>query len=185
MLTDTSSTPRLLYEPLRRTHGAELAPVLCDPRLYEWIPGPHPHSAEELGEEFGRRQLGPPDGRLDERWFNCVVRLRDGGQAIGRLEATVIEQRAEVAYLFGFDFWGFGYATEALRGLQDALAKAHAVTEFWATATPGNLRSLRLLRRCGYREAAPSSWPPLASYDPGDVVLWRPSEAGSADGAKR
>jgi len=91
--------------------------------------------------------------------------------AIGRLEATVLEKRAEVAYLFGPEFWGHGYGTESLSWLHMFIEETFHILEFWATVRPDNGRSIRLLERLGYVEAAAETWPQLTSYDPGDRVF--------------
>ena len=88
---------------------------------------------------------------------------------IGRLEATIVAWRAEVAYLLGPRYWGQGYALEAMLAFQDLLAKHFRVDEFWATTHPANTRSIRLLVRMEYEEVR-ESWPSLMSYDPGDLV---------------
>src|SRR5450432_531491 len=161
---------RLSYELIRPRHAAELQSALCDPRVYAFISAPCP-TPSDLEISFERKAAGAPAHRPDERWLDYAVRRRDTGGTIGRLEATVIGRRAEVAYLFGPSFWGFGYATEGLEWLHSLLIAAFGVTEFWATVAPGNLRSRRLLERAGYDEAAPTTWPDLRSYDPGDWVF--------------
>lgn len=76
-----------------------------------------------------------------------------------------------VAFLFGSEHWGRGYAAEALAWLQGYLEIVHAIGEFWATTAPANSRSIRLLLRSGYLPSALSDTRPLASYEPGDKVF--------------
>jgi hypothetical protein len=172
-IVQQQATPdRLRYELIQEHHAAELQRALCDPRVYEFISGPCP-TPSELKLSFARKATGAPTHRPDECWLDYAVRLRDTGKAIGRLEATLIGRRAEVAYLFGTDFWGCGYATDGLAWLHELLAGSFGVVEFWATVAPGNLRSRRLLERAGYEPAAPETWPDLRSYDPGDCVFHR------------
>src|ERR1700722_15641143 len=110
------ATERLTFEPIQPHHAAGLQHVLCDPRVYECIEAPCPTPAE-LEDSFVRKAAGAPAHRPDERWVDYAVRLPATGELIGRLEATVIKRRAEVAYLFGPAFWGCGYATEGLQWL--------------------------------------------------------------------
>ena len=102
--------------------------------------------------------------------MNYAVRLSRTGTLIGRLEATIVEGRAEVAYLFDPQFWGQGYATEAMSAFHDHLQQNEHVSEFWATTAPRNVRSIRLLDRLGYAPA-PEPWPRLLSYEKGDLVF--------------
>jgi len=163
-------SPRLSYERILRSHAAELESILCDPRVYQFIECDCPTSAE-LEESFMRKEAGAPQHRSDERWLDYMVRLTGSGVAIGLLEATILEERAEVAYLIGPDFWGYGYGTEGLEWLHELIRSNFGILDFWATVKPGNDRSVRLLERSNYREVPPNTRPRLTSYDPGDRVF--------------
>jgi len=161
---------RLSYERILQRHAAEFEPILCDPRVYQFIDCDCPTPAD-LEVSFMHKEAGAPPHRSDEQWLDYAVRLTGSGVAIGRLEATLLEGRAEVAYLFGPDFWGCGYATEALAWLHELIRTKFGVMDFWATVKPGNDRSVRLLERSNYREEPSHTWPRLTSYDPGDLVF--------------
>lgn len=163
---------RLVFEPLRQAHAFELINALTDPRVYEFIEGSYPATYEDLAAEFDRFEAGPPEGKRHERWWDYAVRLGERGQTIGRLEATLVDDWAEVAYLFGPEYWGRGYASEALTWLHGQLRQDGAAADWWASVCPGNERSMKLLTRLGYIEVA-SGWPALTSYDPGDRVFRR------------
>jgi RimJ/RimL family protein N-acetyltransferase len=171
-----TATARLCYEPICQQHAAELEHALCDPRVYTFIDAPCPTVAG-LHASFARKEVGAPAQRSDERWLDYAVRHIESGEAIGRLEATIIGRHAEVAYLFGPVFWGRGYATEGLEWLHELLSRSFGVAEFWATVAPSNTRSIRLLERAGYGEAPSETWPRLTSYDPGDRVFRRSANA--------
>jgi RimJ/RimL family protein N-acetyltransferase len=162
---------RLRYEPIHRSHASEFERILCDPLVYRFIEGACPTPADLLS-SFTRKEMGAPSERSDERWLDYAVRLGGSGLAIGRIEATILEKRAEVAYLFGTDFWGHGYATEGIRWLHALINTTLDIQEFWATVMPNNTRSMRLLERLGYLEAPAETWPRLTSYDPGDRVFY-------------
>jgi RimJ/RimL family protein N-acetyltransferase len=159
---------RLLLEPLGTEHANGLFEPLGHPLVWEHIEGMPAQTVAELAEQFLR--MASPPRQQRERWINYAVRRRDDGRLIGRVEATVVEHRAEVAYLFGPDHWGAGYATEAMLIFQTLLERDHGVGEFWATTSPRNERSIRLLCRLGYEQTT-EDWPPLMSYDPGDLVF--------------
>jgi RimJ/RimL family protein N-acetyltransferase len=161
----------LKYEPLIPEHAQALFPVLADPAVYRYIDDDIPPSVEELSKRFKQMSSGPPENRTDELWWNYVVQLVEPSLPIGRLQATIIQDRAEVAYLFGPAYWGRGYATEAMQWLHRQLQARTSASTFWATARPENLRSIKLLRRLGY--ARVREWPRLVSYDSGDVVYRR------------
>ena len=80
-------TERLDLEPLTADHAAELAPVLDDAALHEFIGGA-PLSAEALAQRYAflaaRRS---PDGH--NLWGNWVMRARDTGNAVGTMQVTM------------------------------------------------------------------------------------------------
>jgi len=153
---------QLHFENLLTSHLDELATVLLHPAVYQHIEDELPTLHEfKLGLE---RAIASPG-------VNYLVR-DDSGAMLGRLEATPHHQVAEVAFLFGSQYWGRGYASAGLCWLHEELLRSHAVTEFWATTIPANHRSQALLRRCGYVENGLPDFP-LYSYEPGDIVFRR------------
>ena len=110
---------------------------------------------------------GPGDGSA-ERWLNRTVRL--DGLVIGRVEATLHDGIAEIAYLLGPAWWGHGYATEAVRRLLAEL-ESLGLSEAWAVVDPANDRSAALLCRLGFVETEPTVR--LVTMDPGDRAFVR------------
>jgi len=76
------TSERLQYEPIRRSHAAELAPALCDPRVYRFINMPCPTPAE-LQASFISKETGAPPERRDEQWLDYAVRLAESGWRLG------------------------------------------------------------------------------------------------------
>lgn len=166
----TVSSLPLRIEELSTAHLDELATVLLHPAVYQHIEDELPSLYEfKLGLE--RAIAGPGHGVADEYWLNYLVR-DEAGTMLGRLEATVHHGLAEVAFLFGHQHWGRGYASAGLRWLHDELTRSHAVTAFWGTTVPANHRSQELLRRGGYVPSEPPRCT-LYSYAPGDLVFRR------------
>ena len=159
---------QLLFEPLQAVHLDELADVLLHPVVYQYIEETMP-TIEDFKLGLEHAIAGPDASVIDKRWLNYLVRRSDGSM-IGRLEATVHHGLAEVAFLFGPQYWGQGFATAGLRWLHAELARSAAITEFWATTTTANVRSQKLLERCGYQWA---NLPTISlySYDLGDLVF--------------
>lgn len=160
--------PQVQIEPLQVTHLDELASVLRHPLVYAHIEEAVP-SIEEFKLGLQRGIAGPGPSRANERWLNFLVR-NSSRAIVGRLEATIHHGLAEVAFLFGPQYWGKGFATAGLLWLHEELKRSDGISDFWATTTQANVRSQRLLERCGYR---PTKLPgfPLLSHEPGDVVF--------------
>lgn len=170
-----SESKHLVYEPVTQKHAKELKGILCDPKVYAYMNEATP-TFEQLSESFKSKEIGPLGYRSHEVWIDYIARKKDSREAIGRVEATVIEHRAEVAYIFGRSYWGKGYGSESLLWLQHLLRKEYGVREFWATVTPGNVPSKRLLLKSGYVEVSDENLPQLMSYDENDWVFYRSAQ---------
>ena len=86
MTTPALGDGRLVLEPLRVDHAAEMVDVLSDAGLYAFTGG-SPPSRDELERRYERQVTG--SGDTDEVWHTWVVRLGDGGPAVGYIQATV------------------------------------------------------------------------------------------------
>lgn len=164
---------RLIYEQVTRQHAQELESILCDPKVYIHVDDGIAPTSDELRDAFALREQGPSQNRGHEIWVDYIVRDKASQIAIGRVEATVIEHRAEVAYILGTAYWKQGYGSEALVWLQDFVQEQYSVREFWATVTPGNKASKHLLLKQSYVEIFNKPLPKLTSYDDGDWVFFR------------
>jgi RimJ/RimL family protein N-acetyltransferase len=167
----TPMTARTCYAPLTASDIEALVPVLHDAQVYAFLGGLPTRDDFILG--LRRAIAGPPATSAGEHWINYGVRLAGTGELIGRVQATVHGDLAEVAFLYSPSAWGRGYATEGLLWLHEHLRRYAHVSTFWATTQPGNLRSGALLRRAGYARAAIQGLPMLYSYDEGDLVFHR------------
>jgi RimJ/RimL family protein N-acetyltransferase len=136
--------------------------VFADPALYAFIGG-EPPSFEALTARYRAWVAGSP--RAGETWWNWVIRLRDGGTAIGHVQATVIdaERSADIAWTVGTAWQGRGYATEAAKSLVDWLP-AQGVAVVTAHIHPGHAVSARVAAKVGLQ--------PSEVIEDGEVV-WR------------
>lgn len=144
-----------------------LLQALDDERVGRYIGGPDVSTLEALLERIDHLRHGPPAGR-QEVWLNYAVLL--DGTVIGRVEATVHDGIAEIAYVVGPRWWGLGYGSTATRMLLDEL-RTRGISEFWATVAPGNDASVGVLRHLGFGQVPPPFRVPLLSYDEGDWVF--------------
>jgi RimJ/RimL family protein N-acetyltransferase len=161
----------VLYSPLEDRDVDDLATVLHSEAVYQYIGGLPSRADFEL---WLRRSIaGPPTQATGELWINVVVRMAETGQIIGRLEANVHDQIAEVAFLYSPKLWGCGYASRGLIWLLEHLRQYKSIRSLWAATHPKNLRSASLLLRSGYVPASHRELPVLYSYDEGDLVFRR------------
>ena len=142
--------PRLELEPLRPDHADEMAPLLDDAGLHEFIGG-EPASLDDLRARYTRQAVGrSPDGT--QRWLNWVVRLRDGGAPVGTTQATVTDEdgvvTAEVAWVVASAHQGQGYAVECARAMVEWL-REQGVEVVVAHVHPEHQASMGVARAIG------------------------------------
>jgi RimJ/RimL family protein N-acetyltransferase len=157
----------LLFDALTLRDLDALEALLRNEAVYEHIGGVP--SSELFRLRMTRALAGPPPARSNDRWLNFALRDAASGELLGRLEATVHDGLAEVAFLIGPAHWGRGVATQGLLWMHGQLAGL----PLWGTTVPANKRSQALMLRCGYRPVAPETAPNLYSHDPGDLVFTR------------
>lgn len=118
LTAEAIATARLDLLPLRVEHAAEMAGVLGDPRLHDFIGG-EPETPEGLRARYERLAAGSTHPWVC--WLNWVVLLRSEGCLTGTVQATVSGSRygpvAEVAWVVGTGWQGRGIAREAARCL--------------------------------------------------------------------
>lgn len=150
MATSVFITSRLRIEALDRRHAPALFEVLQNPQIYTFVPTNPPATVELLEARYRTLEArSSPDCR--EAWLNWAVRWRDRDEYLGRIEATVREDRtALIAYEFAPQFWGKGVASEACRWLVDELVASLGVREVVAEVDTRNAPSIRLLERLGF-----------------------------------
>jgi RimJ/RimL family protein N-acetyltransferase len=147
----TIVTERLSLVPLRVEDADEMAGVLGDQRLHEFIGG-EPNTITGLRERYARLVAGSPDP--DELWLNWVVRRRSDAQPMGTLQATLTmrngESTANVAWVIGVDWQNQGFASEAARALVGWL-RQHGADNVVAHIHPDHQASAAVAMRAGLR----------------------------------
>ena len=148
--SDRLESDRLVLEPLRVEHADELAPLLDDPALHEFIGG-RPATPDELRRRFERQVKGrSPDGR--DHWLNWTVRERATGRAVGIAQATVrtdaAGHSADLAWVIATPYQGQGLAKEAT-GLVAAWLRERGADRLGAHIHPDHRASMAVARSIG------------------------------------
>ncbi len=146
---DPIHTERLTIRAPAQSDLDDLVARRNDPevaRLQDWkVP-----YTREMGETLLREAV-EAGGPTDEEWWMATITLPDGS-IVGDLvvHLTWDGRSAEVGYALAREYWGRGYATEALTAFVDYLFDTLAVTRVWAMLDPANVASARLLERTGF-----------------------------------
>jgi RimJ/RimL family protein N-acetyltransferase len=150
MSEDDIEGVQVVLVPLRGDDADELAGLLDDATIRGFLGVAH---LAGLRQRFAAWETRPaPHGR--EAWLNWVVRARDGGRALGWVQATVRDGTASVAYALLPAERGHGAASDAVRALATWLRAAHGVAEVTASIAPENAASERVARAAGFAPTA-------------------------------
>jgi RimJ/RimL family protein N-acetyltransferase len=128
---------RLVLTPLRPTDAGEMVDVLADRDLYAFTGG-IPPSLAQLESRYQSQVAGLSTG--DEVWHNWIIRLRQSGTAVGFVQATVVDDTADIAWVAGVRWQGQGIATEAAAAMCDWLS-SQGVDRFTAHIHPQHAAS--------------------------------------------
>ncbi|MBU3692807.1 MAG: GNAT family N-acetyltransferase [Candidatus Nanopelagicaceae bacterium] len=151
-------------EPLDLSHANGLFKALNHEEIGIYIGGADVTSLSALEDRIKFLKQGPK-ADSNQLWVNFVVLLNS--EIVGRVEATLHDSIAEIAYLINPLLWGQGLGTAAAELLIDEL-RGKGEYDFWATVTPENKASARVLEKLEFVEIDPGQAPQLLSYDSGD-----------------
>jgi RimJ/RimL family protein N-acetyltransferase len=135
----------LHLDPLKISDAHELAPLLDDPALHEFIGG-EPLSEADLEARYRRLVRGAPPSS-GATWLNWTLRRRADRQVVGTAQATVAGREAALAWVVVSKWQGRGYATE-VAGALVGWARANGLSPA-ANIAPGHVASERVAERAG------------------------------------
>ena len=135
-------TERLVLRPAREDDLDAIHAILSNPQAMTYWSSP-PHETIEQSREWLQKMIG--------------VRLPEGEDLIIEHDGEVIGKAGlwrfpEIGFILHPDFWGQGYAQEALKLVIDRAFDVHGLPRIEADVDPRNLSSLKLLSRLGFRE---------------------------------
>jgi RimJ/RimL family protein N-acetyltransferase len=147
LASEAITTKRLSLEPLRPEDADEMAAVLDDERLHEFVGG-QPLTLADLRRRYAALAVGPADTTV--RWLNWIVRRRGDSQPLGSVQATLTdnETTAHLAWVIGVEWQNQGFASEAARALVEWLRERGAEV-ILANIHPDHLASAAVARRAG------------------------------------
>lgn len=144
METPELRTDRLRLDPLRTSDVAEMVVVLGHTDLYRFTGGTPP-TRSELQRRYAAQVAG--SNTSGETWHNWIVRVHEG-TAIGFVQATVVGDAADVAWLIGVAAQGQGHAGDAARAMCAWLTTV-GVTRITAHIHPDHVASQRVATAVG------------------------------------
>jgi RimJ/RimL family protein N-acetyltransferase len=155
-------TDRLDLLPIAQQFAPSMFRVLNDPGLYEFTGGSPPKDVETLADRYKRWECGKsPSG--SELWYNWLLHLRLQNELIGYVQATVLPEYADIAWVVGSAWQRHGYATEAAKAVLQWLLQRD-VREIRASIHPAHNASMKIAEALGMHVTTESS---------GDERIWK------------
>lgn len=149
MLSPKLETERLL---LRRYEESDIDmeyEIITDNRLSKYIKFPNLTKEEEL--ECIKDWIKNADDSKYEKW---VISLKDGNIPIGSISVNGIDKKnnyCNVGYVILYDYWGNGYACEALKVVSDYLLDSdYYLVE--CSCNELNKQSARVMEKAGFKK---------------------------------
>ena len=149
MLSPNLETERLVLRRYKVEDVDIQYEIITDKRLSKYISFPNLSKAEEL--ECIKDWIKNADSSKYEKW---VITLKDSGIVIGNISVNVIEKRhnyCNVGYVIRYDYWGNGYASEALEEVSNYLLNSgYYLVE--CSCNELNTQSSKVMLKAGFKK---------------------------------
>lgn len=149
MLSPKLETDRLI---LRRYEESDLEcfyELLHDERLHKYLKFPDLTKEQEL--EYIKECIKNADIDKCEKW---TIVLKDNNEAIGNISINTINKKnnyCNVGYVIRYDYWGKGYASEALTTVSNYLLdEGYYLVE--CSCNENNTQSSRVMEKAGFKK---------------------------------
>ncbi len=131
-------------------HAADMYQLLLDADLYSFTNDHPPATAHALADRYENLESRrSPDG--SQWWLNWVIKKVETDELIGYVQATVVKEVADIAWVVGVRHQRHGYATMATR-LMVAQLSAMDCQAFSCHIKPGHVASNRVAQKLGFTE---------------------------------
>jgi RimJ/RimL family protein N-acetyltransferase len=147
MLSPRMETDRLI---LRRYDESDLDAfyeIIHDDRLQSYIHFPNLTREQEL--EYIKDCLKEVETDKCEKW---AIVLKDNNETIGNISVNTVVKKhnyCDVGYVIRYDYWGYGYAAEALETISNYLLESgYYLVE--CTCNELNKQSSRVMEKAGF-----------------------------------
>lgn len=141
---------RLILRQLTPEDAADFFACQSDPEVFRYA-----GRSEETSLESARHMLNILFKRHQEQsMLSWAILLKENQRLIGRFqieEWSDENHRAAVGYLLGKQYWGKGYASEALRAVIASLFEQTTVNRIDTFAWAENVASTRVMEKAGMR----------------------------------
>lgn len=150
MLSPNIETNRLI---LRRYNEIDLDAfyeILHDERLHTYIPFPDLTKEEEL--KYIKNCMAEVEESKYEKWS---IVLKNGNITIGNISVNTVNKKhnyCNVGYVVRYDYWGKGYASEALEAVSNYLLNDRNYYLVECSCNELNKQSSKVMLKAGFKK---------------------------------
>ncbi len=149
MLSPKLETKRLILRRYNESDIDAFYEILHDDRLHKYIPFPDLTVEQEL--EYIRNCMKDVETDKCEKW---AIVLKENNETLGNISVNTVVKKhnyCDVGYVIRYDYWGKGYASEALTAISDYLLDSgYYLVE--CTCNELNKQSSRVMEKAGFKK---------------------------------
>ena len=150
MLSPKIETERLLLRRYKDTDIDAIYDIITDSRLSKYIKFPNLTKEEEL--ECIKTWIKEADESKYERW---VIERKSDGIVVGNVDVNTVVKKhnyCNVGYTVRYDYWGNGYAAEALKVISDYLLNVRGYYLVECSCNELNKQSSKVMLKAGFKK---------------------------------
>ena len=150
MLSPKLETERLILRRYKESDIDAIYEMITDERLAKYIKFPKLTKEEEL--ECIKQWIKDADDSKYEKW---VIERKSDGVVVGNIDVNTVVKKhnyCNVGYTIRYDYWGNGYATEALKFVSDYLLNNRGYYLVECSCNELNKQSSRVMAKAGFRK---------------------------------
>lgn len=150
MLSPKIETERLILRRYKETDIDAIYDIITDKRLSTYIKYPELTKEQEL--ECIKEWIEEADNSKYERWV--IVRKEDGA-IVGNIDVNTVVKKhnyCNVGYTIRYNYWGNGYAAEALEAVSNHLLEESGYYLVECSCNELNKQSSRVMEKAGFKK---------------------------------
>ena len=150
MLSPKIETERLILRRYKESDIDVIYEIITDERLTKFIEFPKLTKEEEL--ECIKQWIDEADESPKEKW---VIERKLDGVVVGNIDVNRVVKKhnyCNVGYAIRYDYWGNGYATEALKAVSDYLLNNGGYYLVECSCNELNKQSSKVMIKAGFEK---------------------------------
>jgi ribosomal-protein-alanine N-acetyltransferase len=150
MLSPKIETERLILRRYKESDIDAIYDIITDKRLSTYIKYPDLTKEQEL--ECIKEWIEEADDSKYERW---VIERKEDGAIVGNIDVNTVVKKhnyCNVGYTIRYDYWGNGYAAEALEAVSNHLLEESGYYLVECSCNELNKQSSRVMEKAGFKK---------------------------------